>query len=233
MFRKRTCFKRGHTHDNIEINDFIFSHEQNQPLRHNQDICVPQGPHHHQAPGCALTWTSKHPAMEDYWKYGRRQVPPTIQEKQPEHPLSQDKPPIQEIIIDNLDGKCNHLLPMVVEVVAPGVEIVSQGCLWEWLLNVRSVLEVAPLGEHVFAAKHTRWNSFPPSCQLPRSASELLPSKNILAKNMYLNRSYGPVKSCGLQVKKDNSWTSALPALMKLLAPAVSWHISGRKTEKD
>ena len=125
----------------LKWNDFILSHEQYEPLRHNQDICVPQGPHHHQAPGCAPIWTNKHKPMEDDWKYDQREVPPTIQEKQPEHPLSQDKPPIQEIK-DTLDGHCNHLLPMVVEVVAPSVEIVCQGCLSELLLNLRSVIGI-------------------------------------------------------------------------------------------
>ena len=83
-------------------------------------------------------------------------VPLTIQEKQPEHPPSQDKPPIQEIK-DISDGQHNYLFPMVVEVVALGVEIVGQGGLvGVFLLNQRSILQVAPLGEHVFGAKHTR-----------------------------------------------------------------------------
>ena len=146
----------------------------------------------------------------------------------PEHPPSQDKQPIEKMK-GTSDDMRNHLFPMVVQIVSPRVEIVGQGGLWESLLNQRSILKVKPLGEHVFEARHTRWNSSPPNCQLPRSASELLHTCWESRPKVYLHRSNGPVEPCGFEVKEDHSWTSALSALLKLLASSLTWHISGRQ----
>ena len=197
---------------------------QNSLLHHNRDICVPQGPHHHQAPGCANEQTSNC----ESWM--RLRIRPKASTSNHSRKAARASSKSRQATYSRDQGHLWWSAQLPFPHGGRGCCAWCRNCWSRWpgvsiLVEPKINIASCTFGWTCLRGQTYSLKQFSP--QLSTAPICIIIATFYFKVQKYLHRSYWPVKPCGFQVEKDHSWTSALPA------PSLTWHISGRQAEED